>query len=155
MWNADKLGYRGNTNYNRAYEGDELVWEKQQPWPIPPDNEIWYTSTDENIVQCAARNILSNTYNNGKGIIVFSGTTIDMGSGVKGFYKQENLKTVVFPIDIDYTLKIPADCFGMCRNLKTAILPTNLIFSKAGIYWARTFNDCSTLEKIIYNGTIA
>lgn len=28
MWQADKLGYRGNTNYNRAYEGDELVWEK-------------------------------------------------------------------------------------------------------------------------------
>ena len=33
MWKADKLGYKGNTNYNRAYEGDELVWEKQQPGP--------------------------------------------------------------------------------------------------------------------------
>lgn len=156
MWNADKLGYRGNTNYNRAYEGDELVWEKQDPFPA--NNEIWYTSTDDNIVQCVAQNILSNTYKDGKGIIVFNGPTINMGagaSGVKGFNKQENLKTVVFPIDIDYTLKIPANCFEMCRNLKTAILPTNLIFSKAGTFWAQTFNYCSTLEKIIYNGTIA
>lgn len=159
MWNADKLGYRGNTGYNKAYEGDELVWEKQGPGPIgPPANEIWYTSTDGNIVQCAAHNILSNTYSDGKGIIVFNGPTIDMGAGhagVKGFYKQENLKTIVFPIDINYTLNFPADCFGLCINLKTAILPTNLIFSKVSGSWARTFNNCSTLEKIIYNGTVA
>lgn len=44
MWNADKLGYRGNTGYNRAYEGNELVWEKQEPFPL--NNEIWYTSTN-------------------------------------------------------------------------------------------------------------
>ena len=49
MWNADKLGYRGNTDYNRAYEGNELVWEKQQPWPEA--YEIFYTSTDGKIIE--------------------------------------------------------------------------------------------------------
>ena len=28
MWNADYISYRGNTNFIRAYQGEELVWEK-------------------------------------------------------------------------------------------------------------------------------
>lgn len=91
MWKADKLGYRGNTNYNRAYEGDELVWEKQQPWPIPPDNEIWYTSTNGKIVTpystAGLPTIISNTYTDGKGIIKFNRQVTQLGQGVDGTFE--------------------------------------------------------------------
>ena len=51
----------------------------------PADNEIWYTSSDGNIVNPTEpggfdANIVSNTYENGKGVITFDGevTRIDM-----------------------------------------------------------------------------
>ena len=28
MWIADYLAHKGYTNFNRAYQGEELVWEK-------------------------------------------------------------------------------------------------------------------------------
>ena len=44
-WIADKLVYRNEDDFIRAYWGDELVWEKYMP-----NNKIYYTSTDSNIV---------------------------------------------------------------------------------------------------------
>lgn len=29
MWNADYIAYKGNTNFGRAYQGAELVWERE------------------------------------------------------------------------------------------------------------------------------
>ena len=87
MLKADKLGYKGNTNYNRAYEGDELVWEKQQPFQ--PANEIWYTSSDGKIVtpyiKSSLPTIVSNTYVDGKGIIKCASDITSIGnSAFKG-----------------------------------------------------------------------
>ena len=28
MWVAEKIYYRGNDNYVRAYQGSEIVWDK-------------------------------------------------------------------------------------------------------------------------------
>lgn len=36
MWNADYISYKGNTNFNRAYQGAELVWEKIKTWTDEP-----------------------------------------------------------------------------------------------------------------------
>jgi hypothetical protein len=50
----------------------------------PEDNEIWYTSTDGNIItpykkDVFGANIVSNTYENGKGIITFDGEVTSIG----------------------------------------------------------------------------
>lgn len=36
MWKADYISYKGNTNFTRAYQGSELVWEKMQTWTDEP-----------------------------------------------------------------------------------------------------------------------
>lgn len=36
MWKADYISYKGNTNFNRAYQGAELVWEKIKTWTDEP-----------------------------------------------------------------------------------------------------------------------
>lgn len=36
MWKADYISYNGNTNFIRAYQGAELVWEKIQTWTDEP-----------------------------------------------------------------------------------------------------------------------
>ena len=52
--------------------------------PAPPADEIWYTSTDGNIVEryktgVFGATIISNTYEDGKGIIKFNGDVTSIG----------------------------------------------------------------------------
>ena len=61
MWNADKIVYRGDDSFVRAYQGGELIWEKPSS-----NNKIFYTSTDGQIVtphriDGFGSNIISNT----------------------------------------------------------------------------------------------
>lgn len=156
MWKADKLGYRGNTNYNRAYEGDELVWEKQQPGPVPPDNEIWYTSTDGNIVTpTGLPNIISNTYENGKGVLKFipsSSTFVPNGGWTNG-YKGTNLLTINIPAN---TTILSAGVFQSCANLTTITIPgtVNEFVLGAG-YWCQCFAYSNSLTDIYYLNTMS
>lgn len=83
------------------------------PLIIQPNNEIWYTSTDGNIVDlytlyCYSDinysikcNVLSNTYENGKGIIKFSGPLVTL-SGSDAIFANRN-NTVIY-------VKIPEGC---------------------------------------------
>lgn len=50
-----------------------------------PNDEIWYTSTDENVVTPYSTNvfgayIISNTYSGGKGVIKFNGNVTSIES---------------------------------------------------------------------------
>ena len=61
-----------------------LTIEKPQESDTPPANEIWYTSSDGNIVDPLATDvfgatIVSNTYENSKGIIKFNGNITSIG----------------------------------------------------------------------------
>lgn len=65
----------------------------------PPNNQIWYTSTDGEIVtpndsDVFGANIVSNTYENNKGVIECDGD-ITIISGA--FSHQDNLESVVLP----------------------------------------------------------
>ena len=65
----------------------------------PPDNEIWYTTNDGNVVNpthpdAFGVNIVSNTYENGKGVITFDGTITTLGEGSLAFL---NFETLTFP----------------------------------------------------------
>ena len=68
MWTADKLVYRGEDDFIKAYQGSELVWYRDR-------NKIFYTSTDGSIITPYVgtgdeygfgANIVSNTYSDGK-----------------------------------------------------------------------------------------
>lgn len=106
-----------------------------------PNDEIWYTSTDGNIVTPAddsgfGANIVSNTYSNGKGIIKFDGDITEVGdetskySGPQPFYSCQTLETISLPASVR---KIGYAAFGYCFHLTSLILPEALDYLGPGI----------------------
>lgn len=107
---------------------------------IIPSNEIWYTSTDRNIVtpNIYGTLITSNTYSNGKGIIKFSGniTTIRFGA----FENCTNLSSVTIP---DSVTEIEDYAFRNCESLESVTIPDSVTL--IGIY---AFCDCRSLTSV-------
>ncbi len=87
-----------------------------------PDNEIWYTSTDGNIVEPKKlyeggaygfkANITSNTYINGKGVIVFDEPITSIG--IYTFNQCENLESITIPKGVHLNGHL---IFSGCSNL--------------------------------------
>ena len=113
---------------------------------LPPANEIWYTSTDGDVVTPYYANvfgasIVSNTYNNGKGVITFDGDVTTIGEyaftncwslasvtipegvtsiGQLAFYYSESLASVTIP---DSVTSIGERAFSYCRSLVSVTIP--------------------------------
>ena len=98
----------------------------------PPDNEIWYTTTDGKkaelwtVVNFEENGwyfeIISHTYNNGLGIIHANKPIKAYGSKEEGDYsefrlKGSNIKTITFPKCTEYFYGLVA--FSSCKNLRT------------------------------------
>ena len=169
MWDADKIVYRNDDSFVRAYQGSELVWEKPSS-----NNKIFYTSTDGQIVtpdigigeesKGFGANIVSNTYSGGRGVIVFDGPVTKIG--YTAFGRCNTLQTIVIPdsvtsigqiaffscerltsITIPKSVKhIDIGVFGKCTSLISITIP----FSVRGIKWD-AFKDCSQLSEVIVN----
>ena len=115
---------------------------------IQPKNEIWYTSKDGTIVepydlrkipQVFGANIVSNTYQDGKGVIVFDNNIKYIG--MQAFKGNCNLTSISLPEDVTVIHKWS---FYGCTNLSSITIP-----------WAVTdirqsaFNNCTSLTSII------
>lgn len=155
----------------------EIVIERNHIQPMAaleyegiPDNEIWYTSIDGSVVEPYAANVfgasvISNTYEGGKGVIVFDGPVTKIGSsafygyetdcekltsmtipngvteiGNRAFYSVDNLQTINIPNSV---VTIGYDAFYRCTSLKNINLPNNLV--KIG---SRAFEGCITLTVV-------
>ena len=103
-------------------------------------NVIYYTSTDNNIVVPSGQweaNIVSNTYVDGQGMIVFDGTITTTPNG--SFSYNSNLLTIEIPSTVE---TIGYESFRYCTNLTRVVLPDN---AELGI---SSFADCSGLEYV-------
>ncbi|MBO5855512.1 MAG: leucine-rich repeat domain-containing protein, partial [Alistipes sp.] len=93
---------------------------------ISPSNQIWYTSSDGNVVEpyntdVFGANIISNTYNNGMGVITFDGVVTTIGEGA--FADCASLTSVNIP---DSVTTIGDSAFAYCYSLTSVNIPDSV-----------------------------
>ena len=143
---ATMYGYDGSTkevstNNAITIERNHIVPMKSLALEMPiPNNEIWYTSLDGNIVEpyktdVFGATILSNTYEDGKGIIKFNGNVTSIGK--YAFSSCSALKSVTIGNSVT---SIGSYAFDYCEAL-TSVTIGNSVTSIGG----GAFAYCSAL----------
>ena len=122
----------------------ELTIGAEEVPTTPAANEIWYTSTDGNIVTPNKSDafgvaIKSNTYTNGKGVITFEGDVTTIGD--YAFAYCGNLASITIPEGVT---TIGEYAFAYCGNLASITFPEGLT-----TIGDNAFHSCTSLESII------
>ena len=109
----------------------------------PANNEIWYTSTDGEIVTLRrsygfGANIVSNIYENGKGVITFDGAVTTIGG--YAFASCYSLTSITIP---DSVTTIGERAFSGCGSLISVTIPYSVT-----TIGAAAFYGCSNLTSI-------
>ena len=111
--------------------------------PTPASNEIWYTSSDGDVVKpyynnVFGANIISNKYNNGKGIITFDDNVTTIGNWA--FSSCTGLTSVNIP---DSVTTIGDAAFQQCFSLTSANIPDSV--TSIG---SSAFQQCLSLTSV-------
>ncbi|MBR4589725.1 MAG: leucine-rich repeat domain-containing protein [Bacteroidaceae bacterium] len=133
-----------------------------------PNNEIHYKSSDGNIVRPASRidtdeetgdsiliydgpynnifgaNIISNTYENGVGIITFDGNVTSIGNSA--FYECTDLTSVAIPNSVT---NISQNAFKNCINLRYVNIPEAVTSIGDG-----SFSYCISLNSVTLSNSV-
>ncbi len=110
-----------------------------------PNNEIWYTSSDENVLppeytDVFGATITTNTYSDGKGVITFDGPVTSIGTGA--FCRCSTLTSVTIPASVTC---IGESAFYGCSGLTSVIFDEDSQLTSFGDY---AFDSCSGLTDI-------
>ena len=132
----------------------EIVIERNHILPMTafeyegiPDNEIWYTTIDNTAVEPYAANvfganIVSNVYENGKGVIKFDGPVTKIGN--YAFYGYNSDRKKISSITIpNKVVEIGSVALGSIDNLKIVNIPNSVKTIRAN-----AFSYCYNLEYI-------
>ena len=126
--------------YDGITVGNIKVYQQSQ---IIANNEIAYTTTDNSVLTLSSviafgSKIVSNTYNNGRGLIVCESdiTTI----GASAFNGCSNLQTIKLP---DSITSIGNYAFYYCTSLTSITIPDSV--TSIGYY---AFYDCTSLTSV-------
>ena len=117
----------------------------------PAYNEIWYTSSDGEIVEpysgpdndyadaitTFGANIVSNNYKDGKGVITFDGNITTIGD--YAFYWCDSLTNVTIP---DSVTTIGYQAFHYCESLTSVTIPDSVTTIGDG-----AFSGCDSLKE--------
>ena len=117
----------------------EVVYETAQP-----NNVIYYTSTDGEIVSpyktdAFGADIVSNTYENGRGVLTFDEMVTRIGT--EAFGDCTNLTSITLPKCITF---IGLWAFAGCSNLISVVIPESVTSIGNG-----AFQDCTNLASLI------
>lgn len=92
---------------------------------LSPNDEIWYSSTDGNIVEPETYSfgvaILSNTYENGKGVIKCDGDILGVANDA--FYGCTTLQSITLPNSVTV---IGEAAFDGCSSLTSITIPNSV-----------------------------
>ena len=108
---------------------------------VHPDNIIYYTSTDGNIVKpfnesAFGANIISNEYSNGLGKIVFDSPVMRIGNNA--FYECRTLRSITLPESVT---SIGDNAYYSCSALGNVRLSEAILtIGKKAFYWCRNLN---------------
>lgn len=112
---------------------------------VVPDSThcIFYTSTDGNIVEpretdVFGANIVTNTYENGQGIITFDGPVTSIGE--RAFSQCRTLTTIILPTSVN---NIGLQAFMFCEELTEISIPENVTTIGEG-----AFHFCQALTSV-------
>ncbi len=105
---------------------------------------IYYTSTDGNIVtpyktDVFGANIVSNTYENGQGVITFDGPVTKIEN--EAFYRCSSLVSITIPNSVT---SIEDYAFRFCSSITSLTIPNNVISISS-----TAFADCSSLTSMV------
>ena len=111
-------------------------------------NWILYTSSDGSIIipsnsGAFGANIVSNTYENGQGVITFDAPVTSIG--YEAFYDCTSLTSVTIP---DSVTSIRDWAFGYCDSLTSVTIPDSV----TSIGWY-AFSDCTSLTSVYCKAT--
>ena len=126
----------------QSYEIDAKYWGGRES-TTPPNDEIWYTSTDGNSVtfspgSSSGANVVSNTYENGKGIIKFDGEINVIAAS--SFEFRDSLSSITIP---DSVTSIGYEAFYGCTSLSSISIPNSV----TDIEFA-AFSGCTSLTSV-------
>lgn len=137
FYNEEKVAERIS---DKTISIKRAIWGKLTDADVvpQPNNEIWYTSTDGNIVVPTNTGvfgavIVSNTYSNGKGIIRFDGDVTMVGDDDVYLYDDTNTPfnrlSTLLSISLPESVKsLGHHAFFHCNKLKEIHLPSHLEF---------------------------
>ncbi len=137
----------------------------------PPDDEIWYTSHNGNVIAPYYDNVFgatiqSNSYDNGKGVIKFNGPVTTVGEyafygtnltsislpntvesiGYRAFYWMNYMKEISLGNSLE---TISNDAFRDCDGLETIDIPASV--TSIGEY---AFYDCNVLKAVYLGNSV-
>ena len=122
--------------------------EGKKKKPVVPDDEIWYTSSDGNIVTpyqtSSLPEIDTNTYSDGKGVIKFK--TDVAWRGDDAFYNCDRLTSVEIPNSV---ASIGDSAFNACSSLTSAPIPNSVISIGSNAFYA-----CSSLTSMMIPNSV-
>lgn len=145
MWIADLLAYRGERNFIRAYQGNVLVWER----PLK-NNVIYYTVCAGGTIgpyhpdHFGDAVIVSNTYEDGLGVITFDRSVTIIGE--RAFLSDYRIESVIIPSSVT---TISGMAFYDCTELKKVTIPESVTRIEGS-----AFGGCSSLESVVIPSSV-
>lgn len=112
-------------------------------------SEILYTTSDGNIVNFyegvdASYDVISNTYENGKGVVRINGVLTSL---VSDFFKNSStLTSIIIPDGVN---TISHSAFIECSSLTSVVIPSSVV--KIESY---AFRNCKSLNSVTFEGTV-
>ena len=115
---------------------------------IPETWKIYYTATakvEPNNKNAFGANIISNTYENGKGLITFDGPVTLIGDFA--FFNCSSLSSITIPNNVT---SIESYAFRDCSSLMCVTIPNSV--SKIGY---QAFSGCVSMKDVCYAGDLS
>lgn len=95
-----------------------------------PSDEIWYTTADGRTISFDADNLVSNSYNNGRGVLKFRNSVTSIGEGA--FEGCNSLTSITIPENVTWIGDNALNCYNLESITCKAMTPPTISFPGIG-----------------------